>query len=255
MAAQQRKAGALSFQAYLDKTEEETGLTPREMVGRAHERGFGPGTRSGEILAWLAADLGLGRGHGMALVHVIKNGPEISDRHVGSSGSHRDASTMLRLDGVAARSSEDWAVSLPRPYPADTYVAEEGEVSAWLRRTDDPADITYRHGGTCEYLATGDQAAGRFGLYRWTFGETESGPDPHFHRSIWEQFYVLSGEVRLYDGRRWITARPGDFLYVPEGGVHGFRGAGRASMLLLMFTPRRSPRGLLRNLGPGRADD
>ncbi|MGN6300578.1 MAG: cupin domain-containing protein [Angustibacter sp.] len=47
---------------------------------------------------------------------------------------------------------------------------------------------------------------------------------------------MLSGEVRLYDGREWITARPGDFLYVPEGGIHGFRGADRASMLL-MFAP------------------
>lgn len=96
----------MSFQAYLDKAEEKTGLTPQEIVDQAHERGFGPETKSGEILAWLAADLGLGRGHGMALVHVIKNGPEISDRHVGTTGTHRDASTVLRLDGVAARSAE-----------------------------------------------------------------------------------------------------------------------------------------------------
>lgn len=73
-------------------------------------------------------------------------------------------------------------------------------------------------------------------MYRWTFGEDESGPDGHFYRSISEQFYVLSGEVRLYDGAQWITARSGDFLYVPEGGIHGFRGADRASMLL-MFAP------------------
>ncbi|HET8717833.1 MAG TPA: cupin domain-containing protein [Nocardioidaceae bacterium] len=127
-------------------------------------------------------------------------------------------------------------MSLPRDYPADTYLGEDGEATAWLRASDEPADITYGHGGTCEYLATGLQTEGRFGLYRWTFGETESGPAPHFHRSISEQFYVLSGEVQLYDGRQWTTARPGDFLYVPEGGVHGFRGGGRASMLL-MFAP------------------
>lgn len=47
---------------------------------------------------------------------------------------------------------------------------------------------------------------------------------------------MLSGEVRLYDGREWVTARSGDFLYVPEGGLHGFRGGGGASMLL-MFAP------------------
>ena len=127
-------------------------------------------------------------------------------------------------------------MSLPRPYPPDTYLGEGGEVSAWLRTSDTPAEVTYRSGVTCEYLATGDRTAGRFGLYRWTFGDEESGPDPHFHRSISEQFYVLSGEVRLYDGNSWVTARAGDFLYVPVGGVHGFRGADRAAMLL-MFAP------------------
>lgn len=127
-------------------------------------------------------------------------------------------------------------MSLHRSYPPDTYTGDNGEASAWLRSADTPPDITYRTGGTCEYLATGDQAEGRFGLYRWTFGEEEAGPDAHFHRSISEQFYVLSGEVRLYDGRGWVTASAGDFLYVPEGGVHGFRGGGGASMLLL-FAP------------------
>ncbi|MCY7395951.1 MAG: hypothetical protein LH468_07330 [Nocardioides sp.] len=33
-----------------------------------------------------------------------------------------------------------------------------------------------------------------------------------------------------------MTARSGDLLYVPEGGVHGFRGGDRATMLLL-FAP------------------
>jgi hypothetical protein len=43
-------------------------------------------------------------------------------------------------------------------------------------------------------------------------------------------------DVELYDGRSWRTAHAGDFLFVPEGGVHGFRGVGPASMLLL-FAP------------------
>ena len=90
-----------------------------------------------------------------------------------------------------------------------------------VRRADEPPEITYRNGGTCEYLARGERTEGRFGFFLWATGDTETGPDPHFHRSISEQFYVLSGEVNLYDGRAWITARSGDFLYVPEGGVHG----------------------------------
>lgn len=93
----------MSFQAYLDAAEKKTGRTPQELVDAAHARGFGPETKAGEILAWLADDHGLGRGHGMALVHVIKNGPTIPGTHVGSDGPHRDESTLLRLDGLAAR--------------------------------------------------------------------------------------------------------------------------------------------------------
>lgn len=126
--------------------------------------------------------------------------------------------------------------SLHRPYPPASYTGEDGEASAWLRRGDVAPEIRYRSGGTCEYLATGDRTGEHFGLYRWTFGPDGTGPEPHFHRSITESFYVLAGEVSLYDGRAWLTARPGDFLHVPEGGVHGFRGADRASMLL-MFSP------------------
>lgn len=93
----------MSFQAYLDAAETKTGRTPQELVDLAHARGFGVDTKAGEILAWLKDDFDLGRGHGMALVHVIKNGPQISAKHVGTTGSHRDDSTVLRLDGAAAR--------------------------------------------------------------------------------------------------------------------------------------------------------
>jgi len=125
---------------------------------------------------------------------------------------------------------------LHRPYPPDRYRGTTGEVSARLRSADTEPDLRYRTGGTCEYLATGDQTGTTFGLYRWTFGPDESGPDPHFHRAITESFYVLRGEVQLYDGTGWRTGRVGDFLFVPEGGLHGFRGADHAQMLL-MFTP------------------
>ncbi len=95
----------MSFQAYLDAAEQKTGRTPQELVELATARGFGPGTKAAPILEWLAEDFGLGRGHGMALVHVITKGPTISEKHVGTSGSHRDEATVLQLDGIAARSS------------------------------------------------------------------------------------------------------------------------------------------------------
>lgn len=89
----------MSFQAYLDNIETKTGLTPRQFIDLATEKGFGPGTKAGEIISWLADDYGLGRGHAMALVHVITKGPKIDAKHVGSGGVHADASDTLWLDG------------------------------------------------------------------------------------------------------------------------------------------------------------
>ena len=94
----------MSFQAYLDAIEDKTGLTPRELVAQAHQRGFdAPAVKAGTIVDWLKEDYGLGRGHAMALVYVIKNGPEIDSKHVGSTGTHRDDSDTLWLDGKANR--------------------------------------------------------------------------------------------------------------------------------------------------------
>lgn len=91
----------MSFQAYLDNIETKTGLTPRQFIELASEKGFGPGTKATPILEWLKADYDLSRGYGMALVHVITKGPQISAKHVGSDGAHADPSALLWLDGKA----------------------------------------------------------------------------------------------------------------------------------------------------------
>lgn len=94
----------MSFQAYLDAVEDKTGQTPRQIIEQAKAEGFDqPDTKAGDILAWLKDEFDLGRGHGMAIVHVIKNGATISAKHVGSDGTHHDNSDTLWLDGKAAR--------------------------------------------------------------------------------------------------------------------------------------------------------
>lgn len=94
----------MSFQAYLDNIEAKTGKAPEEFIQLAKEKGYDkPEVKSGEIVAWLAEDYQLGRGHAMALVHVIKHGAKISDKHVGTAGSHRDESNTLNLSGKENR--------------------------------------------------------------------------------------------------------------------------------------------------------
>lgn len=92
----------MSFQSYLDNIEDKTGLTPRQFIELAEEKGFEqPDVKAGVIVDWLKQDYDLGRGHAMALVHVIKKGSKIDAKHVGSTGTHRDESDLLWLDGKA----------------------------------------------------------------------------------------------------------------------------------------------------------
>jgi quercetin dioxygenase-like cupin family protein len=123
-------------------------------------------------------------------------------------------------------------------YPPLRYTGSAGEASASMRRADAPPELSSGSGNATSYLATGQTTGGAFGLYRWEMGPHRSGPDPHFHRSISESFYVLSGTVRLHDGKRWVDGHAGDFLHVPEGGVHGFRNeSGEPASMLILFAP------------------
>jgi mannose-6-phosphate isomerase-like protein (cupin superfamily) len=123
-------------------------------------------------------------------------------------------------------------------YPESRYGGAGGEVSAVYRPGHRGPDLEIGSAVGLSYLATGASTGGDFGLYRWDSGPRSGGAAPHFHRTMSESFFVISGMVELYDGKRWIEAGPGDFVYVPEGGIHGFRNesAEPASMLIL-FSP------------------
>ncbi len=123
-------------------------------------------------------------------------------------------------------------------YPTPRYLGDGGERSATYRVADREPDLVYSSGNTVHYLATGATTHGLFGLYRWDMGPEPSGPGPHFHRTITESFFVLAGTIRIYDGSRWVDARPGDFVHVPEGGIHGFRNeSGAPASMLIHFAP------------------
>ncbi|WP_417307589.1 DUF4287 domain-containing protein [Devosia sp.] len=63
----------MSFQAYLDNIEKQTGVSPDEFVRLATEKGFTqPGTKATQITDWLKADYALGHGHAMAIVKLLK---------------------------------------------------------------------------------------------------------------------------------------------------------------------------------------
>jgi hypothetical protein len=62
-------------------------------------------------------------------------------------------------------------------YPEPKYPGATGEISAVLRRAGQPYNLEIGHGGTqVHYLATGAATRGEFGLYRWDFTGSPSGP-------------------------------------------------------------------------------
>lgn len=122
-------------------------------------------------------------------------------------------------------------------YPPARYQGDNGEISAAFRPVDSEPELTTGL-GSFRYLATTASTDGEFGLYRVDMNPAAGGPSTHFHRTISESFFILSGTVRLFDGARWVDATAGDFLYVPVGGLHAFRNdADEPASMLLLFAP------------------
>ena len=64
----------MSFQAYLDSIKAKTGKTPEQIKASAVKAGaYRPDMKATELIAWLAKEYDLGRGHSMAIWAVFKS--------------------------------------------------------------------------------------------------------------------------------------------------------------------------------------
>jgi Domain of unknown function (DUF4287) len=68
----------MTFAAYMTAVEAKTGKSIAELLAIAEAKGLAqagrmaPGVTAGQIVDWLAADYGLGRGHAMSVYAVLK---------------------------------------------------------------------------------------------------------------------------------------------------------------------------------------
>jgi mannose-6-phosphate isomerase-like protein (cupin superfamily) len=125
-------------------------------------------------------------------------------------------------------------------YPPALYLGGKGEISAALRSAETPPDLAIGTRARVGLLATAATTDGHFGLYRWDMtGERKSStPTGHYHRTFSESFFILEGTVALYDGETWRDTKPGDYFYVPPGGVHSFTNtSGAPASMLVLFAP------------------
>ena len=119
-----------------------------------------------------------------------------------------------------------------------SYAGDLGEVSAKGVSQVDMRTLTMRSGTVARFVATGSSTRGDFGLYRWEMPPATGGATGHFHRTFSESFYVIEGSPSFFDGESWTLAEPGFFLYVPRGGIHGFRNDNPApATFLILFSP------------------
>lgn len=64
----------MTFAAYMANIEKQTGISPDDFVRLATEKGFAqPGTKATPIIDWLKTDCGLGHGHAMAIVKLLRD--------------------------------------------------------------------------------------------------------------------------------------------------------------------------------------
>lgn len=64
----------MTFQAYIDNIEKQTGVGAAAWPKLAKAKGLTkPGTKATQITDWLRADYGLGHGHAMAIVKLLRD--------------------------------------------------------------------------------------------------------------------------------------------------------------------------------------
>jgi mannose-6-phosphate isomerase-like protein (cupin superfamily) len=120
-----------------------------------------------------------------------------------------------------------------------SYSEDAGAISARYRPGGAVTSVTYPSSGThVRFTAPGSVTNGQYGLFEWNMTGTPGGPGPHFHKTFSESFYITEGTVRLFDGETWVDAVKGDFLYVPQGGIHAFSNeSGAPARMLILFAP------------------
>ena len=119
-----------------------------------------------------------------------------------------------------------------------SYTGDLGEISATGISQVDMRTLPMKSGTVARFVAAGSSTQGDFGLYRWEMPASTGGAIGHFHRTFSESFYVLEGNPSFFDGETWTQADPGFFLYVPRGGIHGFKNERPTpATFLILFSP------------------
>ena len=135
----------MTLKAYLDNIKAQTGKTPDDFRVLAEKKGLlREGVKTGQIVSWLKEDFGLGHGHAMAIVLMLKSATEPRttkseniEKHF-SGGKAKWREPYDRLLTKINQVGPDVSVG-----PTDTYLSllRKGKKFAILQVTSDHLDI------------------------------------------------------------------------------------------------------------------
>jgi mannose-6-phosphate isomerase-like protein (cupin superfamily) len=127
--------------------------------------------------------------------------------------------------------------------------AEAGTESGAVGIYSDGGKSIWLMGMLITFKAVSEETGGEYSLYELTV-PPQLGAPPHIHHRETEAYYVLDGEVEFLRGEHIVTARVGEFVFVPRGVVHGFTNVGREPARFMgIVTPGGLHEKLLSGLG------
>ncbi len=92
------------------------------------------------------------------------------------------------------------------------------------------------HNQTIDMFLEKRDSSGKNECFLYTLSK-ESHPVPeHFHNELDEFFFVIEGEVRFIISGEYFIAKPGDFIPVLRGTLHGFHQYGSRTSKMWVTT-------------------
>jgi quercetin dioxygenase-like cupin family protein len=89
-------------------------------------------------------------------------------------------------------------------------------------------------GSEVKFICSGDQTSNAWSLMECA-APRDMGPPAHHH--AWDEaYYITAGEVRFTLDDRDHLAKVGEFVYIPAGVKHAFRGASDEAARMLIFS-------------------
>jgi quercetin dioxygenase-like cupin family protein len=152
---------------------------------------------------------------------------EVGERVKGSDGPFPKADSGIGERMRAA--AETYGIDLSPPPEA---FEKEPEITV---RQPGEGDVIAVVGDVYRFLVKGEDTDGAYALWHASV-YPGGGPPPHRHAKEDEFFYLLKGEVTIYDDGQPFLATPGTAITLPRGTRHWFKNEGSepAEMLILV---------------------